>query len=316
MAIGIGPGDLPAGPLTKGLQVIFQQAYDSAMAASILPRICTIVSSNSDSEDYSWLGDVPQVREFLGERQARDLANFNYNIRNKTWENTLGIKRSDLEDQKFDMINMRIRGLAEEAARYKEQLVMEFLTGALGSAAAPYLCYDGQGLIDTDHPAPSDLDGAVQSNRAGTALASATLWVAITAMRSFQSDTGRVLNASPDLLVVEPCLEQTARELLCGFGTTGVSATAKVIADLGIDLHVSPYLYSTATAANGNWFLMDTKSLVKPVIFQEREAVEFGALEATSDTGFLRDQYIYGTRARYNVGAGAWFRLYGNAGAG
>ena len=219
--MAIGPGDLPAGPLTKGLQVIFMQAYQAALDIGLRNRIATIVPSTNDSEDYSWLGDVPGVREFLGARQARDLANFNYNIRNKEWEN----------------INIRIRELAAEAARYQDQLCCEFLTGALGSAAAPYLCYDGQGLIDTDHTATSEAGGAVQSNRAGTALASASLWVAISAMRSYKSDTGRVLNASPDMLLVEPCLEQTAKELLVPMqpGLAANAATA-VLSNMGIEV--------------------------------------------------------------------------------
>lgn len=309
----IGPGDLTVGPLTKGLKAIFKKSYGEALKSGFASKICTVVKSESDSEDYSWLGAVPKIREFLGERQAKDLANFNYNIRNKTWENTLGIKRTDIEDQKLGMITMRVQELAQEAARYPDELAATFLTNALGSAAAPYLCYDGQGFIDTDHPAPTMIGGAVQANRAGTALASATLWAAIAAMRMYRDDTGRILNIHPNLLLVEPCLEQTSRELLADF--TG-SAASKAIGDLGLELEVVPYLYSTTIVANGNWFLCATKGVVKPLILQQRSPIEFGSLEKDSDSGFIRDEYLFGTRARYNIGAGPWFTIYGNAGAG
>jgi phage major head subunit gpT-like protein len=313
--MAFGPYDLPVGPLTKGLKAVFMQAYKLYSEKSLINRICTVVKSETDSEDYSWLGAVPKVREFLGPRQMKDLAAFNYNIRNKTWENTLGIKRTDLEDQKLGMVTLRVQQLAEEAARYPEELAMSFLTGALGSAATPYLCYDGQGFFDTDHTITSDIGGAVQSNRAGTALAIATLWAGISAMRMFKDDTGRVMNMVPDLLLVEPCLEQTAKELIPpAYG--GISAQVSVLSNMGIDVEVSPLLYSTTTVANGNWFLLNTKSAVKPLILQQRAGVEFGSLEKESDSGFMRDEYTFGTRARYNVGAGPWFTIYGNAGAG
>ena len=310
-----GPGDLPIGPLTKGLKAIFMEAYKLEASKSISSRICTMMKSDSDSEDYPWLGAVPKVREFLGPRWAADLANFNYNIRNKTWENTIGVKRSDIEDNKLGMLSTRIRQLAVEAARYPDELALTFLLGAFGSQAVPYLCYDGQGLIDNDHPAPSDADGAAQDNLDASALAIGTLWAAIAKMRGFQDDTGRVMGIEPDLLLVEPALEQIARELVPPKGAAGVSAQTAVMSEMGIDVMVSGYLFHNATAANSLWFLMSTKGVVRPLIMQQRSKVEFGSLEKESDSGFLRDEFYFGTRARYNVGSGAWFTVIGTGGA-
>ncbi len=313
--MAFGPNDLPIGPLMKGLKAIFMQAYGDALKSTLVERICTVVKSDSDSEDYPWLGAVPKVREFLGERQAKDLANFSYNIKNKTWENTLGVKRTDMEDNKLGMLRMRVQELAQEAARYRDELAGAFLVGAAASDAYPYLCYDGTGLFDTAHPATSDIGGAAQDNLDASALAIATLWEAISRMRMFKDDTGRVLGIEPDLLLVEPCLEQTARELIPPADGARVSAQTAVMANLGIDVMVSPYIYTTGTVANGLWFLMSTKRVVRPLIFQDRMAVEFGSLEADSDAGFIRDEYLFGTRARYAVGAGAWFTAIANGGA-
>jgi phage major head subunit gpT-like protein len=306
--------DLPAGPLTKGLKAIFMKAYDEAKAASIVPRICTVIPSDSDSEDYSWLGATPGVREFLGEREARDLANFNYNIKNKTWENTIGVKRTDLEDNKLGMLKIRIQDLAIKAARYPEQLACEFLTAAKSSAAWPYLCYDGQGLFDTDHPTPEG-GSANQDNLDGTTLAIATLWLGIGKMVNYRDENNSILGMNPDVLLVEPCLEETAREIVEAKGAATTTTAAAVLQRKGIEVIVSPYLWSTDTPANGNWFLLDTKAPVKGLVLQERSAIEFGSLEKDSESGFMREVYYYGTRARYNIGAGFWPAIYGNAGA-
>jgi phage major head subunit gpT-like protein len=48
------------------------------------------------------------------------------------------------------------------------------------------------------------------------------------------------------------------------------------------------------------------------VIFQSRVPVEFAALEGESESGFMRDQYFYGVRARYNVGYGLWQSAFGS----
>jgi phage major head subunit gpT-like protein len=293
------------------------KAYTYYIQQGLAGRICSVVPSDSDSEDYSWLGAVPGVREFVTERQLKDLSHFNQNIRNKTWENTLGVKRSDVEDMKLGMLKLRIEQLAEKAARYPGQLAVAYLLGALGSAAAPYLCYDGQGYFDTDHTAPNIVGGggAVQVNKFTSALAIATLWAAIAAMRAFQDDRGEVMGLEPDLLLVEPSLEQIARELIPPKNASVGNAQSAVMQSMGIDVEVAPGLYSTATVANANWILMCTKGVIKPIILQQRKALEFGSLEDKSESGFMRDEWAYGTRARYNVGAGPWFLAIGNSGA-
>lgn len=313
MGFGIGTGDLTVGPLTKGLKVIFMQAYQSELEMGIRNRICTVVKSDSDSEDYSWLGAVPQVREFIGERQMKDLANFNYNIKNKEWEVSLGIKRSDLADQKFGMITTRIQELAQQAARHQDQLVLEFIKNATTTQTAPYLCYDGQGFIDNDHPTPTG-GSANQDNLRGAALSATSLWANIAAMRNFRDDNNVPLNITPDVLLVEPCLEQTARELVATWSAG--SAQMAAIGQLGLDVIVSPYLYTTDTVANGNWWLLCTKRAVRPVIFQERNPIEFVSLTADSETGIMRNEYVFGTYARYNIGAGPWFTIIADIGAG
>lgn len=61
------------------------------------------------------------------------------------------------------------------------------------------------------------------------------------------------------------------------------------------------------------WYLLDTSRAVKPLIWQEREAYEFQALTAHSDSHvFLNDEYLYGVRARVNAGFGLWQLGFGS----
>jgi len=140
----------------------------------------------------------------------------------------------------------------------------------------------------------------------------ATCYDVLTAMMKFKDDRAKCLGVVPDLLVVPPDLQWTAMELLeSTYWPEEGSTTAKTASNVlkgKLDLLVSPYLSDT-----NDWFVFATKGVIKPIILQSRTPVEFAALEADSESGFLRDQYIYGVRARYNAGYGLWQMAYGSA---
>lgn len=317
--MGVGAADLPVGPLTKGLKAVFMKAYNEAWDTSILNKIATKVDSNSDSEDYPWLGAVPKVREFIGPRQLHDLANFNYNLRNKKWENSIGVQREDLEDNKFGQIKMRVQQLGQEAARYPEELAIGLLQLAmLNPTVAAYAGYDGKGFFATDHPAPREIGGAVQDNLDGNALTYANLWAAIYKMACYKDDVGRFLGVRPSVLMVGTYLEDLAIDLCKStFNVDTASSNTPMkenaLRSVKLEVVATPLLDTNATAATCNWCLLDTSGVVKPLIFQERVPVQFGSLTKESEHGFMQGEFVYGTYARWNVGFGPWFRAYASA---
>ncbi|HUV04666.1 MAG TPA: Mu-like prophage major head subunit gpT family protein [Armatimonadota bacterium] len=325
----LSPADQNA-VLTKGVKAEFYKIHGELMKQAGWQDLCMMLDSNNDSEVYPWLGDLPIVREWLGPRQAGDLAGGDFTIKNKLYESTMAIKRTELDDNKMGGVKLRIRGMAAQMAAHPEAMVMQFLAGAVAAgthAAAPYLCHDGQGLFDADHPAPVDPDPlwpttAVQVNYEAVALTSANLWLAIEKMMMFRDTKNRPMGIVPNVLMVEPCLAEMAMKL-CLSAFHADSAVANVgnsingLKEFKIKVIVAPALYSTSTIANANWILACTNhpSGVKPVIYQERDKVEFSAQEKDSENGFELDEYRYGTRARGNVGAGLWFLVYGSSGA-
>ncbi len=61
------------------------------------------------------------------------------------------------------------------------------------------------------------------------------------------------------------------------------------------------------------WFLLDTTQAVKPIIFQERIPYEFQTVVQDTDAHvFLNDEFLYGVRARLNVGFGFWQMAFGS----
>ena len=287
--------------LEDGLKTVFFEALDATIGD--YERIATIVGSESDQETYPWLGAVPSMREFTDERLPLGLLEHDYAIRNKTWESSIAVERAAIEDDKYGQIKLRVMSLAREAKRHMDELVFTLLRN--GFAAK---CYDSQYFFDTDH---AEGESGTQSNKGTTALSAASLQAAITAMMKFKDDRGKLLGVVPDLLIVPPDLQWTAMELLESTYWPGEgTVTAKTVSNVlkgKLDLLVSPYLSDT-----NDWFVLSTKGVVKPVILQSRTPIEFAALEADSESGFMRDEYLYGVRARYNAGYGLWQMAYGS----
>ena len=51
---------------------------------------------------------------------------------------------------------------------------------------------------------------------------------------------------------------------------------------------------------------MKTDVPVRAFIFQDREPIEFTAMERESESGFMREVHLYGVRARYKMTYGYW----------
>lgn len=303
--------------LLPGVKGIFFEAYDNAPAGGY-ERYATIINSNRDTEQYAWIGAVPKMREFIGERQVRDLKGYNHSIQNKTWEATIGVERSAAEDDQLNHVRYRVQTLAREARRHQDELCASALinayTSVTGSATT---CYDGQNLVSASHPGYS-----TQSNYGSTTtLSAAAVQAGMIAMQSLVDDQGKPWGIRPNLLIVGPALEFRAREIIqssivvakVGEGTAGTGATAstpyKNVLEGAMDILVVPYLIGSAAYY---WYLVDTTAAVRPVIFQVRTEPEFTALESQSEAGFMRDEFFYGVRARYAVGGGFWpaIRMY------
>lgn len=219
----------------KDLQVGYKTNFTSAFAAAVskYALIATLVPSSTGEERYPWLGSFPGMREWIGERVLKNVAEYGYSIRNRSWEQTVTVPRESIEDDSFGVYAPMMTEMGRAAAVHPDELVF----GLLGAGFST-LCYDGQYFLDTDHP---------------------------------------VLDAA------------------------------------GVEYSVS----NMQAGAGAPWFLMDLSRGLKPLIFQERKKAEFVAKDDpdTSDEVFMRNQFIYGTYARYNVGFGFWQMAYGSKAA-
>ncbi|EQB7258432.1 Mu-like prophage major head subunit gpT family protein, partial [Escherichia coli] len=59
-------------------------------------RIASEVPSSSASNTYGWMKDLPDIKEWVGERQLATLDGYGYTITNKLWESSIRVKREHI----------------------------------------------------------------------------------------------------------------------------------------------------------------------------------------------------------------------------
>ena len=70
---------------------------------------------------------------------------------------------------------------------------------------------------------------------------------------------------------------------------------------------------NTDGGAGTNWFLLDTRRALKPLILQKRKDFVMTAKDKlTDDNVFDNNEFVYGTDARMNVGFGFWQFAWGS----
>jgi phage major head subunit gpT-like protein len=118
-------------------------------------KVATMVASTSKSNTYGWLGQWPQFREWIGERQHKSLKEYSYVIQNRPFESSVEVDRDDIEDEEIGNWSMMMSEMGHAAEVFPDELVFPLLPGGFSS-----LCYDGQFFFDTDHPVNSEVDGS------------------------------------------------------------------------------------------------------------------------------------------------------------
>lgn len=281
--------------------------FDNRVTAAtpFYPEICTVVNSDGADEAYGMLGNMPGVREWLGDRQFHELRAANFVIDNKLWESSLAIEKTDLEDDRMAMYGPLMEQLGVEAAYHPDELFFEAL---VAGESTP--CFDGQYFFDTDH---SWGDSGTQSNDLTynaadhTAVTAAEFRAAFhqarKAMLQFKNDQGKFLNRptirgmSNLVCLVPPELELAAYE---GLTAEVLSNNTNVVIDRP-RIVVSPQL-TTAT----KWYLAGTGGVLRPMVFQARKPLTRG-MKGLDD--LEEKQVKFMTEARYNVGYLGWWTM-------
>ena len=169
----------------------FDNGVDSAQP--FYPSVCYDASSVRSSEKYGWIGNMPGMREWVGDRQFSELRSANFVIDNKHFESSLAIKKTDIADDNLGQYGPIMEQLGIEAAHHPDELWFDALE--LGESTA---CFDGQFFFDTDHSWGKS--GSQSNDLTSTVSDTSAVTVAElkTAIRSAENDTGHHCRRTPD----------------------------------------------------------------------------------------------------------------------
>lgn len=278
--------------LFRNLRAEFQAAYGQARPT--WAQVASRLSSSTSREDHRWFSRWPKMRKWTSERHVGALSAHGYNVLNEKFETTIAVLRDHLEDDILGIYQSQANQAGVAAAEWPDILVYAALEDGLAG-----LCHDGQPFFSENHPLDNggEFSNIVTAELKADSLANAqaSLGKARTRLMEMPDEQGEPMGLRPNLLVVAPKLEDTAMILSMSDKLGGDDPNPYK----GIGVHASPRLGRT-DATKDYWYTMDTQGSLKPLIFQERSAPEFDSLmdPKATDRVFLRDEFLYGVRAR------------------
>ena len=169
------------------------------------------------------------------------------------------------------------------------------------------LTYDGVAFFANTRAL--GLSANIDNLAAGAGITIANIQTDLNAIRStmrlFQDDWGRPTGLVPNVLVVPSALEQVFYQALNrDQGPSQISPVVPggetAIDRSGYTVIVNPYLTDVT-----DWYALHVAGEIKPFVWQNRTPPSLeGITDPNTESGVIRDKFVYSVRARYNVGYG------------
>jgi phage major head subunit gpT-like protein len=131
--------------LANGFNAYFKEGFGSVTPS--YSQVAMTIPSTGAAENYGWMKDLPGMREWVGQRVINNLETTAAQLVNRKWENTIGVSRTAIEDDKLALYATVFQQQGEIVARHPDDLVWGLLPTGFSVQG-----FDGQYFFDTDHP--------------------------------------------------------------------------------------------------------------------------------------------------------------------
>lgn len=290
--------------------VTYSAMFDMALQNTpvIYPELATVMPGVGPVTEFRWLGDMPVMVEWNGNRKINRLRAEAHSLRTRWYANGIEVDHDDVAEDKLGVVRPRIEGLAQMAPRKLDALVIDYLVAGFGATLGS--CWDGQYLFDDDHVAGTGAGQPEQSNIVEGALASDPFNDGIQAMMEFVGENGEPLQVIPDTLLVGPANQLVARQLLLiQYGTGGAQNVDYQRARLIINSRI------VGDAAD-NWFLLSLQQRIRAIMLGIEFAPEFAQLMGFDQQAYFMNRTGYaGAHMKVGLTYGMWQVAVGSTGA-
>jgi phage major head subunit gpT-like protein len=309
--------NLAAGLITAqtAINTTWQEVEETAPEGTYRTYAQSVPSDGDTILMMNWIANHPVMRVWRGARVYKAMRHYSTTITMEKYEASFFMDRTLVEQDKTGLINravqMSLSGTASEASI--DRTVAEQFDSNSGAGPTGY---DGVALFSASHP--NGPAAATQSNLgSGTNLSANALIAAEAAGANLRHENGE------NAMGVGASLKRRVLDLLSQDRLQGITA--------GGVLDASASLVAAATRSNSYageftpildarvttyfWDLLCTTKPVKAMVHFDIQKPEPQMVTDPNDSGvFNNDQYLYGLRGLWGIGAGHWLTCYRGTG--
>lgn len=307
----------------RGFRVIFMEAYHG-VGEIVSDELAMQVPSTGESESYDWLGAMPTMRELIGEIQIRNLSANTWKIFNKEFENTVGLKRKDVERDKLGVYRPVLQTMGADARRNPDKLVAKLIQNGFTLKD-----YTGKNFFDTNKEGTPGTKFKF-SNLGTKKLSPENYGAARLSMLERRAANGEPMELGHDLvLVVGPKNESLGKQILqhdyvmrtaTAAGSGGAAGQVAIAGAAPQNEHKGTArlkMWPRLGAINPDaWFLFELGLPLKPFIVQTELPPEVQGVTNINDSHvLLKKEFIYQAYCRQEAGYGMPELAFGSTGA-
>ncbi len=290
------------GAIRTAISLIYTDAFNQAEASQMHTEFVNdIGDENFQTVEAPILAQIGGMREWIGDRQIKNLSEKTLTIIEKAFEETFGIKVRDLETGVWKQRSSIIAALAKGGIQLWDTLFIEAICNP-GKWSG-----DGANFYATDRRYGTN--GGLINNTTSSALSMTTFGAAYTAMQLYTGDNGKSLKVLPTHIIVGPANEDVAKQIMESEKIRDADNVEVNNPHRG-KVKIVKSLDLVGAYAN-YWFLAAAGGAIKPVAMQKSKKAELVILDGPNDEMvFSSGQALFGTSAYGNAAAALPHLLY------
>lgn len=242
--------------LAKSYSTAFQQGLSFVPPVPI-DFLFRDFPSTTAANFYAWLDQIPGFREWVGDRQFKNVRGQKFEIVNRDWEDSVSMGKNEIDDDQYGVYTPLVQMMAEAWTLKKYQLVLSILTGNV-------TCFTGKAFFAENHAYG---DNTI-TNVVTDALSETSFNAAFTAASGWKFSNGELCRTRFTHLVHGPKLHATAFAIVDA--ETRVSGNSQV-ANPNFKRCARVELEDLGGDFDDYWFLVDASKPIKPVARQIRK---------------------------------------------
>lgn len=248
-----------------------------------------------DSIEFPYIEQFDGMREWLGDRQFKNLSTKKITVKEKGFEQSVSISRRAIETDNWKIYGTIVSRMGESSEKLWDQLVIKAM-------ANPGKWFDDKDFYCDNRKYGTGKNAGIINNTYNQALSFASFGSFFLQMATFKGSDGFPIDSRPTHLIVGPHLEDTARIILEQDKYRDSENNEVLNPHKGkCKLIVHPLL--TGEYEN-DWYLGKFDSIMKPLLLMKNKVGSLVTLDKDTDENvFLRNEIVYGTDAFGNAAA-------------